>query len=69
MIYLFRALFRFVKLILQNRFYARKNYSIVDIFRENVKKHPNKVALIFEGKEWTFQEVGFDYKIVLNTLL
>ncbi|KAL0273773.1 UNVERIFIED_CONTAM: hypothetical protein PYX00_006373 [Menopon gallinae] len=51
------ALYRFVKLILQSRFYARKNYSIIDIFRENVKKHPNKVALIFEGREWTFQEI------------
>ena len=28
-----------------------------DIFEELVRKLPNKVAIIFEGKEWTFQEL------------
>lgn len=51
------ALYRFISVILQNRSYARSNKSIADIFRQNVKKHPNKIAFIFEGKEWTFQEV------------
>lgn len=27
------------------------------VFEENVKKHPNKVCFIFEGREWTFKEV------------
>lgn len=56
-----RALSRFVAVIIQNRSYGRSNKSIVEIFRENVKKHPNKIAFIFEGKEWTFQEVSDDF--------
>lgn len=26
-------------------------------FRKNVKKHPNKAAIIFENRIWTFQDV------------
>ncbi|KAK6618914.1 hypothetical protein RUM44_003295 [Polyplax serrata] len=53
----FTALIRFARLIIQNRLYARKNLSVPDIFGENVKKYPNKPAIIFEKKEWSFKDV------------
>ncbi|CAD5113864.1 DgyrCDS3028 [Dimorphilus gyrociliatus] len=38
--------------------YTAERKGIPDIFRENVRKHPNKVAYIeVDGKEWTYQEV------------
>lgn len=55
-----RALYRFLRLQLQIKGYARKNLSLADIFRENVKKHPNKAAICFENQEWDFAKViGF----------
>lgn len=29
------------------------------VFETHVKKHPNKIAFVFEGREWTFKEVKF----------
>ena len=34
------------------------NSNIPKLFMENVRKNPNKVALIFEDQEWTFTQVS-----------
>jgi hypothetical protein len=52
-----RALIRFIGLMSQVRSYARSNFSIADIFRQQVAKHPDKVCFIFENTEWTFAQV------------
>jgi solute carrier family 27 fatty acid transporter 1/4 len=39
-----------------------------DVFEETVKKLPNKVAIIFEGKEWTFQELDHLANRIANYL-
>ncbi|XP_045470323.1 long-chain fatty acid transport protein 4-like isoform X1 [Harmonia axyridis] len=52
-----RALYRFIRLQLQIKSYARKNLTLADIFRENVKKHPSKTAICFEDQEWDFAKL------------
>ena len=38
--------------------HTANNENVVTLFEKNVRKHPNKVALILvDGKEWTFREV------------
>ena len=36
----------------------RNNENIPKLFMKNVAKNPNKTALIFEGKRWTFADVS-----------
>ena len=44
-------------MLTHTRQHARNNRTIADVFQQTVAKHPRKVALIFEQKTWTFQEV------------
>ncbi|XP_024939555.1 long-chain fatty acid transport protein 4 isoform X2 [Cephus cinctus] len=52
-----RALSRYAKVLWAIRNYQKKNRSIADLFQLNVQRHPNKVCLIFQDQEWTFQQV------------
>lgn len=56
--FLYRALFRYIKLLTLVRRCQRKNIAIWDLFHHYVAKHPQKACLVFEGKEWTFREVN-----------
>ncbi|KAK9870445.1 hypothetical protein WA026_008010 [Henosepilachna vigintioctopunctata] len=51
------ALYKYLRLLIQIKGYARKNLILADVFRENVKKHPNKIAICFEDEEWTFAQL------------
>lgn len=53
----FRAGMKFLCMMIQMKYYRRKNYSVVDVFRKNVTKFPNKVCFIYENDEWTFTKV------------
>lgn len=46
-------------MLLSIRGHEKKDRSVVDIFREWVNRHPNKVCFIFEDQEWTFQQVKY----------
>jgi hypothetical protein len=37
--------------------WLKEGLTVAKQFRKNVLKHPNKAAIIFENKTWTFQEV------------
>jgi hypothetical protein len=37
--------------------WIKEGLTLAKQFRKNVLKHPNKAAIIFENKTWTFQEV------------
>lgn len=37
--------------------YTRQKKLIHDVFRDNVKKHPDKIAFMFEDQKWTFRDV------------
>lgn len=37
--------------------YHRQKKLVHDVFRESVKKHPDKIAFIFEEQKWTFRDV------------
>ena len=54
-----RAGLKFLCMMIQIKYYRRKNYSVVDIFRKNVTNYPNKVCFIYENEEWTFTKVSF----------
>ncbi|KAH0953249.1 hypothetical protein HN011_000393 [Eciton burchellii] len=46
------------------RGHSKKHRSVADIFRQYVNSHPNKVCLIFEEQEWTYQQIeDFSNKI------
>lgn len=51
------ALIGFLKILLYVRKQNKKNTIVADIFRENVIKHPNKPAIVFDDQEWTFADV------------
>lgn len=55
-----KALFGYLKILLTIRGHAKKDRIVADVFRECVKRHPNKVCFICDGEEWTFQQVD-DY--------
>ncbi|XP_033321914.2 fatty acid transport protein 1 isoform X1 [Megalopta genalis] len=52
-----KALFGYLKILLTIRGHARKDRIVADVFRECVKRHPNKICFIYEDEEWTFQQV------------
>ncbi|XP_018579796.1 long-chain fatty acid transport protein 4 [Anoplophora glabripennis] len=52
-----RALYKYLRLIIQVKSFQRKNLTLADVFRQNVKKHPNKPCIVFEDQEWTFGQV------------
>jgi hypothetical protein len=39
--------------------WQEKSLTVAKQFRNNVKKHPNKAAIIFENVTWTFKDVRF----------
>jgi len=47
----------------------RKNLSVPKIFLQNVKKHPDRVALKFEGNEWTFAKLNEYSNRVANLMI
>ena len=63
---LFRAVTRFIKLLLFIRKLASKNYSAADLFETQVEKHPNKICLMMEDRQFTFKEVCQTTNIDMN---
>lgn len=54
----FRAGVRFLRVLIKIRWAVYSNSSIPKMFMENVRKNPNKVALIYEDQKWTFAQVS-----------
>lgn len=46
-----------------------KNKTIVDLFEEQVKKNPNKIAIVFENKKLTYCELNKKANAVANKLI
>ncbi|XP_076237411.1 fatty acid transport protein 1 [Calliopsis andreniformis] len=61
------AIIRYVQLLWIIRGHQKGNRSVADVFRQHVKKHPNKVCFIYEDEEWTFQQVE-DYSNKIATV-
>ncbi|CAL4099735.1 unnamed protein product [Meganyctiphanes norvegica] len=51
------AFFKYLSILKTVKQAERANTNIPKLFMENVRKNPNKVALIFEGQEWTFAQI------------
>lgn len=62
-LFFYRAITRYIKVLWIIRGHERNNRTIADVFRQHVRKHPNKVCIIFEDQEWTFQQVRLYIKI------
>lgn len=58
----FRALFRYVKLLLMVKRLNSSNASIADVFAGFVAKTPDKACFIADDREWTFREVYLTIK-------
>ncbi|XP_004524668.1 long-chain fatty acid transport protein 1 [Ceratitis capitata] len=54
----FTALWAYIKLLLLIKRYERKNLSIGDIFEQNARKQPNKLAIISDSQRWTFRQLN-----------
>lgn len=48
---------RYIGVLWNTHQHRRNNRTIADVFQLTAAKYPNKVAITFEGKAWTFQEV------------
>lgn len=48
---------RFLKVLAKLKWASYCNTNVPKLFMENVRRNPNKVALIFEGLEWTFSQI------------
>lgn len=57
MIFLFSALWGYLRLLIQVKGYQRKDVTVADVFEQNCSKHPNKPCILFEDQEWTFSQV------------
>ncbi|MPC34878.1 Long-chain fatty acid transport protein 4 [Portunus trituberculatus] len=51
-----RAGIRYLKVLIKLKTASYFNSNIPKLFMENVRKNPNKVALIFEDQKWTFAQ-------------
>lgn len=54
----YRALSRYLRFLWSVRSYSAADLSIADIFKEVVRKNPDKVLFVFEDKEWTATQVS-----------
>ena len=52
-----RGAYRYVKLLLLITFYRYRNLTVPRVFRRTVERCPNRTALIFEDKRWTFLDL------------
>ncbi|CAH1133152.1 unnamed protein product [Ceutorhynchus assimilis] len=52
-----RALYKYIRLLIEVKSLHRKNVPLYKMFLENIKKHPHKPAIIFEGQEMTFIQI------------
>ncbi|KAK7095529.1 long-chain fatty acid transport protein 1-like [Littorina saxatilis] len=55
-----RALTGLIKLTLKVRSHTRAKTTVAKLFKDQVKKHPQKPCFLFEDQTWTFQQVD-DY--------
>ncbi|KAG7160226.1 Long-chain fatty acid transport protein 1-like [Homarus americanus] len=49
--------YRYFKIMAKLKWALYCNTNLPKVFMENVRRNPNKVALIFEGQEWTFAQI------------
>ncbi|ENN77457.1 hypothetical protein HUJ04_002737 [Dendroctonus ponderosae] len=52
-----RALYRYIRLLIQVKSLYRRDLPLAKIFEQNVKKHPHKPAILFEDQEWSFIQI------------
>ncbi|XP_063871974.1 long-chain fatty acid transport protein 1-like [Scylla paramamosain] len=64
-----RAGIRYLKVLMKLKTASYFNMSIPKLFMENVRKNPNKVALIFEDQEWTFTQIDEYSNRVANLMV
>ena len=49
--------------------YERNGHTVVTLFEEKVKKHPDKVAFVMvDGRQWTFREIDEHSNAIANYL-
>ena len=52
-----RGFSRFANLLITTRLHVKNKRTVSDMFQETVSKHPQKAAIIFEKRMWSFKEV------------
>ncbi|KAL1500891.1 hypothetical protein ABEB36_006311 [Hypothenemus hampei] len=52
-----RALYRYIRLLIQVKLFHRQDVPLYKIFQRNVRRHPHKIAIFYEDQEWTFLQI------------
>lgn len=55
-----RGAFRFFQVNLLLWWWEKREYTVAKVFSKYAAAHPNKIAYIFEDKEWTYEQVISD---------
>ena len=53
-----RGLYRYLQVLFRVRYLGKMNRTVPRIFARLVKQNPDKVAIIFEDKKWTYKQVS-----------
>lgn len=64
-----RAGVRYLRVLAKVKWATYSNSNIPRMFMENVRKNPNKVALIFEDQKWTFAQIDEYSNRVANLMV
>ncbi|XP_011879573.1 PREDICTED: long-chain fatty acid transport protein 4 [Vollenhovia emeryi] len=51
------GIFRFLQVNLRLWWWEKRDYTVAKIFSKYAAAHPNKIAYIFEDKEWTYEQL------------
>jgi len=52
------GLSRYLQVLIRVRRFGKQNMTVPAVFEEFVAKHPDRVCLIYENKEWTFKMIS-----------
>ncbi|CAH4031587.1 unnamed protein product [Pieris brassicae] len=63
-----KALYCYVKILRLTNNFSKRDWTMPDIFHENVKRHPNKPCFLFEDETWTFKQVE-DFSLRVSAVL
>jgi len=63
---IFSGGYRYAKILINVGYCQRKNWTMLHMFAENVRKHPKKVCFYFEDQVWTFKDVDEQSNRIAN---
>ncbi|KAL0849046.1 hypothetical protein ABMA28_013409 [Loxostege sticticalis] len=63
-----RALISYIQILWTARKFAKRNWTLPDIFHDVVQRHPDKPCFMFQDEVWTFKEVE-DFSLRMTAVM